>query len=143
MVVVALIGLIVAVSAPSISAGLDSVRITTTADNIASFLNAAVNRAERRQEPIELIISPRENRLAIYSNQPGFERELKLPDGVTIDAILPELPAEPDGARRLMLLPGASVPGIGIRVANQRGARRIVRLDPMTGFPRIERVVAE
>ncbi len=143
MVVVAIIGLIVAVSAPSISAGLDSVRITTTTDNIASFLNAAVNRAERRQEPIELIISPRENRLSIYSNEPGFERELKLPDGVTIDAILPELPAEPDGARRLMLLPGATVPGIGIRVANQRGARRIVRLDPMTGFPRIERAGAE
>ena len=33
LVVVAIIGLIVAVSAPSISAGLDSVRITTTADD--------------------------------------------------------------------------------------------------------------
>jgi type II secretory pathway pseudopilin PulG len=143
MVVAAIIGLIVSISAPSLSAGLDSVRMATAADNVASFLNAAVNRAERRQEPIELIILPKENRLVIYSSQPGFVRELKLPDGVSIQAILPELAMEADGARRLMLLPGASVPGIGIRLGNARGAKRLIRLDPMTGFPRIESVNTE
>jgi type II secretory pathway pseudopilin PulG len=143
LVVVTIIGLVVSVSAPSLSAGLDSVRMATAADDIASFLNAAVNRAERRQEPIELIISLKENRLVIYSNQPGFERELKLPASVTIQAILPELAGEPDGARRLLLLPGASVPGIGIRIGNARGGRRLIRLDPMTGFPRIESVNSE
>jgi hypothetical protein len=40
-------------------------------------------------------------------------------------------------------MPGASVPGIGIQIANQRGKRRIVRLDPMTGFPRVESVDKE
>jgi hypothetical protein len=40
-------------------------------------------------------------------------------------------------------MPGASVPGIGIQIANQRGTRRIVRLDPMTGFPRVESVDKE
>ena len=43
----------------------------------------------------------------------------------------------------LMSLPGGSVPGIGVQLANKRGGKRIVRLDPMTGFPRTERVVAE
>lgn len=143
MVVVSIMGLIIAISTPSISAGLDSVRLATATDNIASFLNAAVNRAERRQEAIELIISIKDRRLTVLSEQPGFEKELQLPDGVLIEGTLPDLPAEPDGARHLMLLPGASVPGIGIRVANQRGARRIVRLDPMTGFPRIESVSTE
>jgi len=40
-------------------------------------------------------------------------------------------------------MPGATVPGIGIQIANRRGTRRIVRLDPMTGFPRVESVNTE
>ena len=55
----------------------------------------------------------------------------------------PEPSADPQGERRLILMPGATVPGIGIQIANQRGTRRIVRLDPMTGFPRVESVNAQ
>jgi hypothetical protein len=57
--------------------------------------------------------------------------------------VLPRNPDDPQGARRLILMPGASVPGIGIQIANQRGTRRIVRLDPMTGFPHVESVNPE
>jgi hypothetical protein len=144
MVVCAIIGLIVAVSAPSMSAGLDSVRMTSAADSVATFLNGAVNRAERRQEPMELVISLKENKLDLYSNEPGFTRELKLPVGILIQAVLPKSnDDEPEELRRLILMPGASVPGIGIELANRRGGRKIVRLDPMTGFPRVESVPTE
>ena len=141
MVVIAIISLIVAISAPSISAGLDSIRLATASDSIAAFLNSAVNHAERRQQPVELIISPKESRLSAYSNEPGFTRELTLPSGILIEAVLPQISDDPEGMRRLILLPGASVPGVGIQFANRRGAHRIVRLDPMTGFPRVESVV--
>jgi hypothetical protein len=40
-------------------------------------------------------------------------------------------------------MPGATMPGIGIQLANRRGTRRIVRLDTMTGFPRVESVVTK
>ncbi len=143
MVVLAIIGLIAGIAMPSVSAGIDSVRLVSAGDSLAGFLNAAVNRAERRQQPLELVISPRDNRLALYSNEPGFQRELQMPDGVTIEAVLPRIPDEPEGVRRLILMPGAAVPGIGIQIANRRGARRIVRLDPMTGFPRVESVNQE
>jgi len=139
MVVVTIIGLIAGISMPSVSAGIDSVRLRSATDSLASFLNAAVTRAERRQEPVELIISPKENRLALYSTEPGFARELKMPDGVTIEAVLPHEPGE-DGPRRLILLPGATVPAIGVQVSNQHGSRRVVHLDPMTGFPHVESV---
>jgi hypothetical protein len=76
----------------------------------------------------------------LYSNEAGFERELKMPDGIVIEAVLPKT-EEPE--YRLMLMPGASVPGIGIQLVNGRGGRRIVRLDPMTGFPRVESVRPE
>ena len=53
MIVVAIIGLIVGISFPAVSAGMDSVRLASATDSLASFINAAVNRAERRQQPLE------------------------------------------------------------------------------------------
>lgn len=141
LVVMAIVGLIVAVSAPSLGAGLDSVRLASTSDAISSFLNAAVDHAERRQQPVEVIISPKDGRLSAVSNEPGFQREITLPEGIAIEAVLPRMADEdPEAVRRLILMPGATVPGIGIQFANRRGGRRIVRLDPMTGFPRSESV---
>jgi hypothetical protein len=79
----------------------------------------------------------------MYSNEPGFVRELELPDGITIDAVLPSEGEAVDGVRRLILMPGATVPGIGVQLVNRRGGKRRVRLDPMTGFPRTEIVTPE
>jgi prepilin-type N-terminal cleavage/methylation domain-containing protein len=139
LIVVSIIGLIVAVSFPAFSAGIDSVRMSSATGMISSFLNSAVNRAERRQQAVELIVTPKENLLMMYTNEPGFERKLRMPDGISIQAVLPAVDDEaPDSPRQLMLLPGATAPGIGILLANQHGSRRIVRLDPMTGFPRVE-----
>jgi prepilin-type N-terminal cleavage/methylation domain-containing protein len=144
MVVVAIIGLVASISLPSVTAGIDSVRITTASDSISTFLNAAVNRTERSQQPTEVIILPKESRLVMYSNEAGFTRELKMPDGVTIETVLPKIDDSTDmqEGRRLILLPGATVPGIGVQIANSHGSRRIIRLDPMTGFPRVERVAS-
>ena len=141
VVVVAIIALIVGLSFPAASAGLENVRMVSAGDSVATFLNAAVNRAERHQQPVELVISPREGRLTLYSNEPGFTRELKMPDGIVIEAVLPaEESGDPTQPRRILFLPGATVPGIAIQLGNRRNAHRRVRLDPMTGFPRVESV---
>jgi prepilin-type N-terminal cleavage/methylation domain-containing protein len=143
LVVVAIIGVMLAVVSPSITAGLDAIRMTSATNSVAAFLNAAVNRAERRQTAVEVTISGKDSTLAMYSNESGFRNELKLPDGILIDAVLPRTDDEGDGIYRLILMPGASVPGIGIQLANRRGGRRIVRLDPMTGFPHTESVAVQ
>jgi type II secretory pathway pseudopilin PulG len=143
VVVVSIIGLIIAVMAPSMSAGLDSVRMASATDNVASFLNGAVNRVERRQQPIELIVSIKENKLAMFSNEPGFARELTMPDGIVIEGVLPKDENDTEPFHRLILMPGASVPGLGIQLINSHKNRRVVRLDPMTGFPRVETPKAE
>ena len=139
LVVLAIIGLLAGISFPAVSAGIDSVRLRSATDSLAGFLNGAVTRAERRQQPVEVLISTKDNALRLYSTEPGYMRELKMPDGVTIEAVLPE-ELEENGPRRLILMPGGTVPGIGIQVVNRHGSRRIVRLDPMTGFPRVESV---
>jgi len=145
LVVVCIIALISAVVLPSVAAGIESVRLRTASDSIAGFLNAAVNRAERLQQAVVVVISVRENRIFLYSSEPGFARELRMPSGVTIEGVLPPSAegSEDEEGRRLLLLPGAAIPGIGVRIANQRGSRRVIRLDPMTGFPHTESVGAE
>ena len=139
LVVLAIIGLLAGVSFPAVSAGIDSVRLRSATDSLAGFLNGAVTRSERRQEPIEIVISVKDSALRLYSTEPGYTRELQMPDGITIEAVLPEEP-DPNGPRRLLVMPGGAVPGIGVQVVNRHGSRRMVRLDPMTGFPRVESV---
>jgi prepilin-type N-terminal cleavage/methylation domain-containing protein len=136
VVVVAIIALIVGISFPAASAGVENVRIVSAADSVATFLNAAENRAERHQQPVEVVVYPGEGRLALYSNEAGFTRELKLPEGVTIEAVQP-------AEGRILFIPGATVPGISIQLGNRRNAHRRVRLDPMTGFPHVENVEAK
>ena len=141
VVVVAIIALIVGLSFPAASAGLDNVRMVAASDSVATFLNAAVNRAERHQQPVELVVYPQEGRLALYSNEPGFTKELTMPDGVTIEGVLPaEESGDASQPRRFLFIPGATVPGISIQLKNRRDAHRRVHLDPMTGFPRVENV---
>lgn len=142
LVVVAIIGLIAGVTVPSITAGIDSVRLSTATNDLSTFLNAAVNRTERRQQAVEVLVLPKENRLEMYSTQAGFLRALKMPDGVRIETILPKIDDSLDmeEGRRLILMPGSTAPAIGIQIVNNHGSRRIVRLDPMTGFPRVESV---
>ena len=139
IVVVAVIGLIAAITGPSVAAGIDAVRMASASESVAAFINAAVNRAERRQQAVELVLSFKENKLTMISNDQAFDRELQLPDGIFFDAVVPgaETPGG-EGVFRIILMPGASVPGVGIRLANRRGGKRLVKLDPMTGFPRTE-----
>jgi prepilin-type N-terminal cleavage/methylation domain-containing protein len=143
LVVMVIIGLVVGVSVPSVAAGIDSVRLASATDATAAFLNAAVNRAERREQTVEVVISRKENLLTLYSFDPSPPRELHMPDGIAIEAVLPVQEDAPDEERRLILMPGAAVPGIGIQLGNRHGAHRVVRLDPMTGFPRVESVNQE
>jgi prepilin-type N-terminal cleavage/methylation domain-containing protein len=138
LIVVSLVGLLVAITYPAVSAGIDSLRIRSASDSIAGFLNAALNLAERRQEAIEVEISPAERTLRMRSPDPGFLRTLELPDGIEVRKVLPELPEETGSPRRFLLYPGGTVPRIGVELENRRGVRRTVRVDPITGVPQVE-----
>jgi type II secretion system protein H len=138
MVVVMVIALVVSISTPSVTAGIDAVRLATASSSVAAFLNSAANLAERRQRPVELVLSA--NSLQFVSTDAGSERELKLPEGIAMEPIS-ALPSEDaEGVSRWLFMPGGAVPSVGIQLANQHGGRRTVRLDPMTGFPRVESV---
>ena len=137
LVVVAVIGIVVGVSIPSISAGLDSIRLASTGDAIASFLNSAVTHAERSEQPVVVAISIKEGTI-LADGGDGYTRRFEMPQGITMDGVL--LGGESGGDGQVVILPGGATPAIGVEYSNRHGGRRRVQLDPMTGFPRIENV---
>lgn len=140
LIVVALIAMIAAVSFPAISSGLDTLRLRSASDSIVSFLNIALDHADRRQQAVEIIVSPRENTLLSRTADLGFSRNLEMPALVHIVSVLPALPNTTDmeAPRHFLLYPGGSVPGIGIEISTLQGRRRLVSVDPVTGSPRSE-----
>jgi prepilin-type N-terminal cleavage/methylation domain-containing protein len=141
IVVLALIGLIAAIAFPAVSTGLDSVRLTSATDSIVSFLNAGLNRAERRRTPVEILVSVKENKLKFFAVD--TTRELNMPESIRIVRIHPELPSGPDEERSVVLYPGGAIPRFGIELASSKGYRRIVRVDPITGIPQVEHLPTE
>jgi type II secretory pathway pseudopilin PulG len=136
MVVVVVVALIVSISTPSVTAGIDSVRLATATSSVAAFLNSASNLAERRERPVELIVSAKS--LTFLSTDPNSRREFTPPEGIAMEPIS-ALPSEDaEGVSRWLFMPGGAVPTVAIQLTNRHGGRRTVRLDPMTGFPRVE-----
>jgi len=130
----------IGISFPAITSGVDSLRLNAATNGVVSFINSGLNRAERRQQVVEVTISKADNALWMRSTEPGFYRKMDIPDGVSITHILPELPADPDAPRSFLLYPGGTVPRFGVQLMNRRNIERIVRVDPITGVPKVERV---
>jgi type II secretory pathway pseudopilin PulG len=138
IVVVGIISLVVGISFPAVTSGIDSLRLNAATNSVVSFVNSGLSRAERRQQVVEITILKNENALLMHSTEPAFFRKLEMPAGVSITHILPELIENPDVPRVFMIYPGGAPPRFGIQLMNRRSVERIVRVDPITGVPRVE-----
>jgi prepilin-type N-terminal cleavage/methylation domain-containing protein len=135
MIVVTIIALIAGVSYPSITSGLDSLRLRSASNSIVTLLNTALDRADRRQQAVEILISPKEEAIIARSVDPGFNHRVDLQDGIHIMSVLPAAEVDPAEPRRFLLYPGGTVPRIAIELANSSGRKRLVSIDPVTGVP--------
>lgn len=133
LIVVTIVSLMVGISYPAISSGVETLRMNTLADEVVGLLNFGVNRAERRQHAIEVTVSREANAVFLRSPEPGFEKVVAFPENVSITGIFPPIPMEDPRGRRFLIYPSASPPRIGIVLANKRGDRRFIRLDPVSG----------
>ena len=127
---------------PSVSSSLDGIRLSSSADDLVAFLNGAAERANRRQVAVEVIIDKTANAIVLHSTEAGWEKRYDLSQSVSIQSILPEVPVSAGGnatVRRFIIYPGGTAPRIGVLIANRNGAQRLIRIDPITGAPRIER----
>ena len=140
LVVLLLIALLVGLTLPAMTAGIETLRLNGAARSIAALINRGLNRSERRQQVVQVTVSKAENALWLRSSQAGFEDRLEMPDGIRIDSVEPGLANEDPEARSFLLYPGGTAPAFGVVLAGKRGAERVVRVDPITGVPRIESV---
>lgn len=127
LVVVAIVAIITGISFPAMTSGLDSIRLKSASDATASFLNAAMNRVDRRQEVLELVVDTKQNQLVLLSTEPGFRHTLELPPSITLLG----------DERHVMLLPGGAPPRVVIGLTTSKGRHKLVRLDPITGVPAV------
>jgi hypothetical protein len=128
MIVVAIIGLMAAIVFPSAAAGLEAIRLRSAADSIIGFLNGALSRTDRKQEPTEVIVSPKDGTIVLYTADPNYVKRLELPAGIKIAG---------DEPRRFLLMPGGAPPRLDLDISNTRGAHKIIRIDPVTGVPQV------
>jgi len=135
MIVVTIIALVAGVSYPSITSGLDSLRLRSATNSIVSLLNTALDRADRRQQAVEILISPKEEAIIARSVDPGFNHRIELQDAIRITSVLPAAEVDPAETRRFLLYPGGTVPRIAIELTNSSGRKRLVSIDPVTGVP--------
>ena len=99
-----------------------------------------MDRAERRQQVVEVTILRSERSLVMRSTEPGFESTLTMPENISILNVLPEIAGEDETTpRRIVLMPGGTLPRFGLELGDARGNRRIVRVDPVTGVPEVEK----
>ena len=140
LIVTMLIALVVGLAYPTAASGLEAMRLRSTADTVVNLLNAAIDRAERRQQLVEVWISPKDNVLIARSPDQGFLRRLEIPEPFRITAVRPAAEIASDEARRFLMYPGGTIPRIGIEIANRAGTKRLVSVDPFTELTRAEKV---
>ena len=144
LIAVSLLALLAGLTYPSVNAGLDTLRLRSASDQVMEFFSTAVDRADRRQQVVEVQILLAENALLARTADLGFVRRLEVPDPARLVSVVPPLAGSmasslaPNGARRFLLYPGGAIPAIGVQIATPQGRRRVIRLDPITGMARAE-----
>ena len=133
MIVTMLVALIAGISYPSVSSGLDTIRLRSAGDSIVSLLNTSLERANRRQQPVEIQIRASDGTLTARSADLSFVRQVEISRPVFISSILPPVPANAGDMRRVIVYPGGGAPQIGVELSTADGRKRVVSIDPITG----------
>ncbi len=73
LIVVMIIALIAGITFPALAAGLASVRLNSASGSAASFLTATMNRVERREMAVAVVIAPQEDEIGGFHGGIGRE----------------------------------------------------------------------
>jgi prepilin-type N-terminal cleavage/methylation domain-containing protein len=133
LIAVAIIAVVVSVSAPGLTTGLATVRLSSASGDAATFLTRTMNNVETREEAAAVVISPANNAIETFTAASGEKpaSELKMPQGISIEG---------EEQKRIVMYPGGVIPKVSIVLRNEKGARRSIEIDPITAVPKIQRV---
>jgi prepilin-type N-terminal cleavage/methylation domain-containing protein len=141
IVVVALIALLIGITFPALATSIESLRLRSSSDDVAAALNAALTRARRQQDAVDVTVSPSRHAVIVQAIHSDIAKTVDLAQGVEIAHVLPAPLGPPDDNanaqdRHFFIYPDGSVPNIAIDLVNKKGFHRLVSVDPITGIAR-------
>jgi len=135
LLVMTIIALVTAITFPTATSALDSLRLRTASDRVVSILNLALDRADRLQQVVEIRISPDENAISARSSDLNLNRTLTIDPPIRIASAGPALAnGAPDTQRRYLLYPGGAPPHVEIELQSPEGRLRRISVDPISGM---------
>jgi len=125
LVTLAIISLIVSIAYPSMTTGIDGIRLRTSVDNIATLFTEARNMSDRFQTPVQITVAPGEDRLHAATIDGAWQKIYELPDRVHI--------VIPSDTGTVVLYPGSPTPGLRMLLEAEYGGRTGLRFNIFTG----------
>jgi len=130
MVVITLIAVAGGLVFPSVSAGLDRLRLKSAAERLAATLRYAREHALHRQTVCQVTVDP-ERRVVEFEElggDGGRRRSWELP---------PEIAVRAERPRALLFSPDGGVPRLHLELVGARGRTATIEFDFLTALPQV------
>ena len=127
LIVMAIVAVVVGIAYPNVTAGLDGIRLKTSADRAGAFWSAARQRADRYQQVVQLIVDPKKNELRAASVDGQWKDALAFDQHLSI--------RRPGERASYFLYPGSPSPKFELLLGAEDDTVAGVRVNILTGVP--------
>jgi type II secretion system protein H len=134
LVVMMLIGLLASVATPSVTAGMETVKLRSAAERLAATLRLARVRAVRTRHYFQVTVDPRTRRVELRDLEGEYVRDWETPVAVNAECGM----RNAECPNSFVFPPDGSVPGARLVLENARNRRLAVDLDAFTGLPAVK-----
>lgn len=125
LIVMGIVALVAGIAYPNVSAGLDGIRLKTTANRAGSFWSAARQRADRYQQVVQVVVDPKQLELRATSVDGQWRDSLPIDNHLHI-----QMPHE---RAVYFLYPGAPSPKFELLLGAEDATFAGVRVNVLTG----------
>jgi len=127
LVVMAVVAVMMAITYPNFTAGLESIRLKSAASHAGAFWASARQRSDRFQEVVQVVVDPEKRELRARSVAGGWQENLPVDSGLFV--------ASPEESQSWILYPGTPSPRFEVLLGGDDGGRAGVRVNVLTGVP--------
>ena len=127
LVVLGIVSLMLAISFPAVTSGVEAIELRAAADRAGAFWAAARQQADRRQSVVQVTVDPKANEVRAVAADGGWSDAYSLDRGLTV--------AVPPQKRAYWIYPGSPSQRFELMLAGRSGDRAGVRVNVFTGVP--------
>jgi general secretion pathway protein H len=140
LIVMALLGVLTAVTYPSIGRGMGTLRLRTASREIAAAIRLARSKALREQQAYYLQFDIDKGEVELSSEDLKYQRSFSLPEGVVFRrvALLGEDSGPYSSDRAYYFAPNGLGENIEVMIANSHGRQMKIIQSSMVSSPKIE-----